>query len=81
MAAPSFDAARDAWRRAGRQGSPRLFSLLARPDQLEAVRADRSLIPQAIEEAVRYEAPLLNITRLATRDTVLGACPSPRDRR
>ena len=54
-----------------------LFSLLSRPDQLEAVRADRSLIPQAIEETVRYEAPLLNITRIATRDTVLGGVPIP----
>jgi cytochrome P450 len=54
-----------------------LFSLLSRPAQLEAVRADRSLIPQAIEEAVRYEAPLLNITRIATRDTVLAGVAIP----
>ena len=54
-----------------------LFSLLSRPDQLAAVRADRSLVPQAIEETVRYEAPLLNITRIATRDTVLGGVPIP----
>jgi cytochrome P450 len=54
-----------------------LFSLLSRPDQLEAVRADRSLVPRAIEEAVRFETPLLNITRLATRDTVLSGVPIP----
>jgi len=54
-----------------------LFSLLSRPDQLEAVRADRSLIPQALEEAVRFETPLLNITRLATRDTVLSGVEIP----
>jgi cytochrome P450 len=54
-----------------------LFSLLSRPDQLEAVRTDRSLIGQAIEETVRYETPLLNITRIATRDTVLGGVPIP----
>jgi cytochrome P450 len=54
-----------------------LFSLLTHPDQLEAVRADRSLVPQAIEETVRYEAPLLNITRIATRGTVLGGVPIP----
>ena len=34
-----------------------LFGLLSNPDQLDAVRADRSLLPQAIEEAVRWEAP------------------------
>ena len=54
-----------------------LFSLLSRPGQLAAVRDDRSLIPQAIEETVRYEAPLLNITRIATRATVLGGVDIP----
>lgn len=49
-----------------------LFGLLSNPDQLEALRSDRSLIPQAIEEAVRWEPPLLTITRVATRDTELG---------
>ncbi len=43
-----------------------LYLLLTHPDQLEAVRADRSLLPQAIEEALRYEAPLLTIARTAT---------------
>jgi cytochrome P450 len=49
-----------------------LFGLLSHPDQLDAVRSDRSLIPQAIEEAVRWEPPLLTITRVVTRDTELG---------
>jgi cytochrome P450 len=54
-----------------------LFGLLSNPEQLEAVRSDRSLIPQAIEEAVRWEAPLLTITRVATRDTELAGVPIP----
>jgi cytochrome P450 len=54
-----------------------LFGLLSNPDQLEAVRADRSLIPQAIEEAVRWEPPLLTITRVATRETELGGVRIP----
>jgi cytochrome P450 len=54
-----------------------LFSLLSRPGQLDAVRADRSLVPQAIEEALRFETPLLNATRLAVRDTVLSGVPIP----
>lgn len=54
-----------------------LFALLTHPDQLDAIRADRSLIPQAIEEAVRWDAPLLNITRVATRDTELAGVPIP----
>ena len=37
-----------------------LFGLLSHPDQFEAVLADRSLIPQAIEEGLRWEAPLLS---------------------
>ena len=54
-----------------------LFGLLSHPDQLEAVRSDRSLIPQAIEEAVRWEPPLLTITRVVTRDTELGGQSIP----
>ena len=54
-----------------------LFALLSNPDQLDAVRAHRSLLPQAIEEAVRWEAPLLTITRVATRDTQLGGVDIP----
>jgi cytochrome P450 len=54
-----------------------LFGLLSDTDQLDAVRADRSLLPQAIEEAVRWEPPLLTITRVATRDTELGGVPIP----
>ncbi|MGH3635541.1 cytochrome P450 [Mycobacterium sp.] len=54
-----------------------LFGLLSGTDQLDAVRADRSLLPQAIEEAVRWEPPLLTITRVATRDTELAGVPIP----
>jgi cytochrome P450 len=54
-----------------------LFALLTNQDQLDAVRSDRSLIPQAIEEAVRWEPPLLTITRVATRDTELGGVQIP----
>jgi cytochrome P450 len=54
-----------------------LFGLLSSPAQLDAVRADRSLIPQAIEEAVRWEPPLLTITRVATRDTELAGVAIP----
>jgi cytochrome P450 len=54
-----------------------LFGLLSNPEQLDAVRSDRSLISSAIEEAVRWEAPLLTITRVATRDTELGGISIP----
>jgi cytochrome P450 len=54
-----------------------LMALLLHPDQLEAVRTDRDLIPQAIEESLRYETPLLNITRLATKDTEIDGVDIP----
>src|SRR6516162_7585514 len=43
-----------------------LFLLLTHPVQLDAVRADRSLLPQAIEEGLRCEPPLLTINRTTT---------------
>lgn len=45
-----------------------LYLLLTHPDQLEAVRQDRGLIPAAIEEGIRYETPLALVARNTTRD-------------
>ena len=39
--------------------------------------ADRSLMPQAIEEALRWEPPLLITSRVATRDTEVRGAPIP----
>ncbi len=44
------------------------LALLTHPDQLAAVQADRTLLPQAIEEGIRWETPLLNFIREVTRD-------------
>ncbi len=49
-----------------------LFGLLHDRAQLEALYADRSLFPQAFEEAVRWEPPVTVILRRATRDTELA---------
>jgi len=49
-----------------------LYLLMTHPDQLEAVRADRSLLPQAIEEALRFEPPLLTISRNTTREVEIA---------
>jgi cytochrome P450 len=46
-----------------------LFGLLSNPEQLDALRADRTLLPQAIEEGLRWEPPLIGIMRTAARDT------------
>jgi cytochrome P450 len=56
-----------------------LYLLLTHPDQLEAVRADRGLIPQAIEEALRFEPPLLVTSRITCRETTLGGVDIPAD--
>jgi cytochrome P450 len=54
-----------------------LYGLLSNPDQLDALRADRSLMPQAVEEAIRWESPLLITSRAATVDTQLGGVDIP----
>lgn len=53
------------------------YALLTHPDQLDAVRADRGLLPQAIEEGIRWETPLLNFMREVTRDTEIGGVHVP----
>ena len=39
------------------------------------MRADPSLIPKAVEESLRYEAPVLFLFRSAREDIDLGGCP------
>jgi cytochrome P450 len=52
-----------------RSSSNLLHGLLTNPEQLDALRADRALMPQAIEEGLRWEAPLIGILRTAARDS------------
>jgi cytochrome P450 len=54
-----------------------LFALLTHPDQLDAVRADRSLVPAAIEESLRWDQPLAAFGRLTTRETQVGGVTIP----
>jgi cytochrome P450 len=49
-----------------------LFGLLAHPDQLEEVRTDRSKIAAAIEETLRWEAPVQLASRETTAPTTLA---------
>lgn len=45
------------------------------PGLWEMVRQDRSLVPNAVEEVVRYASPILYFRRTATRDTELSGTP------
>jgi cytochrome P450 len=53
------------------------YLLLTHPDQLAAVTADRGLIPQVIEENLRYETPLTTVQRYTTEDTELQGVKIP----
>jgi cytochrome P450 len=56
------------------------WHLLSHRDQLDLVRADPGLLPQAIEESVRLEPAAAVVDRYATRDVELGdASISPGD--
>jgi cholest-4-en-3-one 26-monooxygenase len=49
-----------------------LLTLLQHPDQLAELRADRSLIPGAVEEIIRYANPLHYFRRTALADVELS---------
>lgn len=49
-----------------------LLALLVHPDQLAELRADPTLIPDAVEEILRWANPLHYFRRTATADTELG---------
>lgn len=55
-----------------------LTGLLTNTDQLDAVRADRSLIAQAIEEALRWEGPVTSTYRYAVQDTEIDGVAIPK---
>jgi cytochrome P450 len=45
-----------------------LHALLTHPDELAELRADPSLVPDAIEETLRYDSPALSAGRILTED-------------
>lgn len=54
-----------------------LAALLTDRDQLDLLRNDRSRMPQAIAEAMRWEPPTTAILRTPVRDLVLGGVMVP----
>lgn len=57
-----------------------LFALLTERSNFERVQADRTLVPWAIEETLRWETPILFVARQATRDTEIGGVAVPAGR-
>lgn len=54
-----------------------LYLLLTHPDQFAALAHDRGLIPQAIEEGLRFETPLTTVQRYTTEETELDGVTIP----
>lgn len=54
-----------------------LYLLLTHPEQLAEVNQDRSLIPAAIEEGLRFETPLTMVTRTTTEEVEIGGKTIP----
>ena len=50
-----------------------LFALY--PDQWRRVMEDEALLQSAVEEVLRFEAPVRGFTRVATRDSMVGSTP------
>ncbi|GAA5150986.1 cytochrome P450 [Amycolatopsis dongchuanensis] len=54
-----------------------VYRLLEERDRWEAVVADRSLLPNAIEESLRVDSPAQFMVRTAVEDVTLAECPVP----
>ena len=55
-----------------------IVALLLNPDQLQALVADPSLVPRAVEEFLRYDAPVPHSTfRYAAKDLVIAGAHIP----
>ncbi len=52
-----------------------LTALLTNDDVMGRVLADRDLLPAVIEETLRWETSVTQVSRVATRDTEIGGCP------
>ncbi len=52
-----------------------LVALAERPEQWSAMRADRSLLPSAVEELLRWTTPVISFMRTAAHPTTIRAQP------
>jgi cytochrome P450 len=54
-----------------------VLALLRHPAELARLRADPALVPAAVEEMIRYDAPLQLFERTATEDVAIGGVTVP----
>ena len=54
-----------------------VLSFIEAPGTIERLAAEPSLLPQAIEEVLRYRSPVQSMYRVAAADTTLGGLPIP----
>ncbi len=54
-----------------------LLALLERPEAMARVLADRTLVPAAVEETLRWETSVTMVARVAATDAEIGGCPVP----
>jgi cytochrome P450 len=54
-----------------------LTALLTHPTVMDRVLADRSLLPAVIEETLRWETSVTQVSRVAATDTEIAGCPVP----
>ena len=54
-----------------------VIALLNHPEELAKVRADSSLVPNMVEEALRYDAPVQFLFRRATREVEVAGATIP----
>jgi cytochrome P450 len=52
-----------------------VYRLLEHPDELVRLRADRGLVPSAVEESLRYDPPITFTSRIAHEDLELCGYP------
>jgi cytochrome P450 len=57
------------------------YELIRAPERYQRVRADRALVPIAIEESLRHDPPVQLMFRTATRPTALAGCPMAKGER
>jgi len=54
-----------------------LTALLTNPDVMQRVIADRELLPRVIEETLRWETSVTQVSRCVVADTEISGCPVP----